>query len=117
MDFSMAGRDRGRSAVPDGRQASARRTWCRTRPEYEVLEARALLAATVSAGSFSPSADVVAKAQSVISGGAAAEFSRYQADLQHAEASSRLTAAAFANWNADDTSIDAIEVAPLNSSA
>jgi hypothetical protein len=117
MDFSMAGRNRDRSGAWMG-GASARRTWCRTEPECEVLEARALLAATVSAGSFSPSADVVAKAQSVISGGAAAEFSRYQADLQHAEASSRLTAAAFANLKSDDTSlIDAIEVAPLTPQA
>jgi hypothetical protein len=67
---------------------------------------------------LSPTADIVARAQAVISGRAAAEFARYQADLQRAEASSRVTPAAFANFKADDTSLaQAIETAPLTSQA
>ena len=105
----MAGRNRGRSGAGCG-GAAGRRTWCRRDPACEVLEARALLSAAVSAGFLSPAAAVVAKAQAVISGGAAAEFARYQADLQQAEASSRVTPAAFANLKADDTSlVQAIE--------
>jgi hypothetical protein len=92
--------------------------WGRNVPAWEVLEVRALLAAAVSAGPLSPAADVVARAQAVISGGAASELTKYQADLQHAEASSRVTPAAFANLKADDVSlIDAIEEAPLTPAA
>jgi hypothetical protein len=116
MDFSMANRNRGRSGA--GISGSVgRRTRCRRDPAWEVLEARALLAA-VSAGMLSPAADIVARAQAVISGGAAAELTRYQADLERAEASSRVTPAAFANLKADDTSlVESIEGAPLTSQA
>ncbi len=55
--------------------------------------------------SLSPTADVVARAQAVISGRAAADVAKYQADLQQAEASSRVTPAAFANLKADDVSL------------
>ena len=68
--------------------------------------------------SSSPTSAVVAKAQAVISGGAAAELSRYEADLQRAEASSRVTPAAFANLKSDASSLaTAIETAPLTSQA
>ena len=77
-----------------------------------------MLSAAISGGFLTPTSAVVAKAQAVISGGAAAEFSRYQADLQRAEASSRVTPAAFANLKADASSLaGAIETAPLTSQA
>jgi hypothetical protein len=61
---------------------------------------------------------VVDKAQAVISGGAAAELARYQADLQRAEQSSRVTPAAFAKLKSDAASLaQAIEYAPLTSQA
>jgi len=114
MNFSMSVRNRGRSRGGTSRSAG-RRTWCRTDPAWEVLEARALLTA-VTGGVLSPTAAVVTKAQAVISGGAASEFTRYQSDLQRAEASSRVTSAAFANLKADGASLaQAIETAPLTS--
>jgi hypothetical protein len=76
------------------------------------------LSAAISGGYLSPTSAVVAKAQAVISGGAPAEFARYQADLQRAEASSRVTPAAFANLKADGTALaEAIQTAPLTSQA
>jgi hypothetical protein len=79
---------------------------------------RELLAAAISPGLLSPTAAVVDKAEAVISGGAAAEFAKYQADLQRAEQSSRVTPAAFANLKSDATSLaQAIEYAPLSSQA
>lgn len=85
-------------------------------PRCEALEARAVLSGTVSAGLLSPTPALVARAQTAVSGGAAAEFARYQADLQHAEASSRVTSAAFANLKADASAlVQAIETAPLTS--
>jgi hypothetical protein len=72
----------------------------------------------ISGGLLSPAAAVVDRAQAAISGGAAAEFARYQADLQRAEQSSRVTPAAFANLKADAASLaQAIEYAPLTSQA
>jgi hypothetical protein len=77
-----------------------------------------VLSAAISGGFLSPTSAVVAKAQAVVTAGAAAEFSRYQADLQKAEASSRVTPAAFANLKADASSLEAaIETAPLTSQA
>lgn len=85
---------------------------------WEILEPRGLLAAGVSAGVLSPAAEIVARAQAVISGRAAAELNRYQADLQRTEASSRVTPAAFANLKADGAALaQAIETAPLTSQA
>ena len=67
-----------------------------------------MMSTAASGGFLSPTATVVSRAQSVISGGAAAEFSRYQADLQHAEASSRVTRAAFANLKADAAALSGL---------
>jgi hypothetical protein len=87
-------------------------------PKCEALETRTVLSAAISGGFLSPTSAAVAKAQAVVSGGAAAEFSRYQSDLQRAEASSRVTPAAFASLKADASSLAAaIETAPLTSQA
>src|SRR5262249_24889711 len=87
-------------------------------PGYERLEGRDLLATALSGGFLSPSGDVVSKAQAVIARKAAAEFSRYQGDLQRAEQGSRVTPAAFANLTADGNSLaEAIETAPLTAQA
>jgi hypothetical protein len=87
-------------------------------PGGDALEARTALSAGISGGFLSPPSAVVAKAQAVISGGAAAELSRFQSDLQRAEASSRVTRVAFANLKADASSMSAaIETAPLTSQA
>jgi hypothetical protein len=75
-----------------------------------------VLAASLSGGFLTPNAAVVSKAESVIQGGAAAEFAKYQADLQKAEASSRLTASAFADLKSDASQLEAyIDTAPLTS--
>jgi hypothetical protein len=79
---------------------------------------RELLAAAISPGLLSPTAAVVDKAEAVISGGAATEFAKYQADLQKAEQSSRVTPAAFANLKSDAASLaQAIEYSSLTSQA
>ncbi len=79
---------------------------------------RELLAAAISPGLLSPTAAVVDRAQAAISGGDPAEFARYQADLQRAEQSSRVTPAAFASLKSDAASLaQAIEDAPLTSQA
>jgi hypothetical protein len=90
----------------------------RRQPAGEPLESRELLAAAIAGGLLSPEATVVAKAQAVLSGGAAAEFAAYQADLQRAEQSSRVTPAAFASLKSDAASLaQAIAAAPLTSQA
>lgn len=102
-----------RAGVSTGRGARAGRG-----PRCEALEGRAVLSGAVSAGMLSPTPALVARAQKAISGGAAAEFARYQADLQHAEAASRVTRAAFANLKADASALaQAIQTAPLTSQA
>jgi len=102
-----------RAGVSTGRGVRAGRG-----PRCEALEARAVLSASVAAGALSPTPALVARAQTAVSGGAAAEFARYQADLQHAEAGSRVTLAAFDNLKADASALtQAIETAPLTSQA
>lgn len=84
----------------------------------ESLEGRTVMSTAISGGFLSPTSAAVARAEAVISGKAAAEFARYQADLQRAEASSRVTPAAFANLKSDGTSLDeAIDTAQLTSQA
>lgn len=100
------------------RDSVARGTRAGRGPVCEALEARAVLSGAISAGVLSPTAATVARAQSLVSGGAAAEFARYQADLERAEASSRVTPAAFADLKSDASSLfQAIETAPLTSQA
>ena len=98
---------------------NSRRSGRRARaPRCEGLEARTVLSASLSGGFLTPSATAVSKAESVIQGGAAAEFAKYQADLQKAEAMSRLSASAFANLKSDASQLEAeINTAPLTSQA
>ncbi len=113
MGFSRSGRCGGGIGGLTGREGRGRK-----RPEWEALETRELLAAAISPGLLSPTAAVVDRAQSVISGGAAAEFAHYQADLQRAEQSSRVTRAAFASLKSDAASLaQAIEYSSLTSQA
>jgi hypothetical protein len=86
---------------------------------YEALEGRTVMSAAITGGFLTPTAAAVAKAQAIISGGAAAaDFARYQADLQKAESTSRLTPAAFASLKSDASSLSAaIQTAPLTSQA
>jgi hypothetical protein len=94
------------------------RAQVRRGPGCESLEARTVLSAAISGGFLSPTSVAVARAQAVISGGASAGLSRYQADLQRAESSSRVTPSAFANLKSDAASLaGAIETAPLTSQA
>lgn len=94
-----------------GRRARADRA-----PRCEALEARTVLTATLSGGFLTPSAAALSKAQSVLQGGAGTELARYQADLQKAEASSRLSASAFANLKSDASQLETdIDNAPLTS--
>jgi hypothetical protein len=117
MGDSMAGRIRYRAVFRPG-MTGIRRARDGRGPGCEALEARTVLSAAISGGFLSPTSAVVAKAQAVVNAGAAAEFSRYQADLQKAEASSRVTPAAFANLKADASSLEAaIETGPLTSQA
>jgi hypothetical protein len=117
MGFSRSGRGAGRWGVGIGGWTGLQARG-RTRPACEALEARELLAAAISPGVLSPTAAVVNNAEAVISGGAATEFARYQADLQRAEQSSRVTPAAFANLKSDAASLaQAIDYAPLTSQA
>jgi hypothetical protein len=117
MGNSMVGRAHYRVVFRTG-AAGVRRLQVGRGPGCEALEARTVLSAAISGGFLSPTSAAVAKAQTVVSGGAAAEFSRYQTDLQRAEASSRVTPAAFASLKADAASLAAaIETAPLTSEA
>ena len=120
MSSSMAGRDRDRDRDESGAGIGGRPAVGRVRrdPAWEGLEPRALLAAALAGGFLTPASATVAKAQAVITGGAAAEFAKYQADLQHAEQSSRVTPAEFADLKADSASVaQDIEIAPLTSQA
>lgn len=117
MGFSLSGRGAGRRGAGIG-GSTGREARGRTGTTWEALESRELLAGAVSPGLLSPQAALVDKAQAVISGGAAAEFARFQADLQRAEQSSRVTPAAFANLKSDIATLaQDIEYAPLTSQA
>src|SRR5262245_36913411 len=117
MGDSMVGQTRYRAVFRAG-VTGVRRPRADRGPKCEALETRTVLSAAISGGFLSPTSAAVAKAQAVVSGGAAAEFSRYQSDLQRAEASSRVTPAAFASLKADASSLAAaIETAPLTSQA
>lgn len=83
----------------------------------EALEGRIAMS-TAAAGFLTPPPAVVGRAGSVIAGGASAEFSTYQIELQRVEAASRVTPTAFLKLQADGSALaQAIQDAPLTSQA
>lgn len=113
----IAAGERPGSARP-GRRAANRPSRAGRGPIGEELEPRALLATAISAGVLSPSATVVSNAQGVIMGGASAEFTKYESELEHIEQGSRVTPAAFENLRSDAASlVQAIQYAPLTGAA